>query len=172
MLFSHYCGFKEISFYYFLDNKFCEFHVKKNKAKQNKKHVNSIYCLDHVCKTNEWCLVDCCHGEIRVSTQKWYVVIASQNANSSACDGLLMVLQAIFLRFKIFTLIRFLSYRTMLNCKQHKIYSPVIIQKNGWWDIKMANNYQSPGHYLQPCRSSPPDVFTNFRGRIRIRSWV
>ena len=52
---------KEISFYYFCDTKLC--------AKHGKTREFDLSCWDHVCKVNEWCLVNCFHGEFRVSTQ-------------------------------------------------------------------------------------------------------
>ena len=61
-LHSHYCDFKEMSFYYLCDTKFCAKHEEKTREFH-------LYCLDHVCKANEWCLVGCFYREIRVSTQ-------------------------------------------------------------------------------------------------------
>ena len=31
-------------------------------------HEFQLCCWDHVCKVNEWCLVDCFHREFKVST--------------------------------------------------------------------------------------------------------
>ena len=56
-----------------------------------------LYCWDHVCKVNEWCLVDCFHREFRVSTQiKVCDYYTPKYKHFCACGGLLMVLQAIF----------------------------------------------------------------------------
>ena len=41
----------------------------KNCAKHEKTREFHLYCWDHVCEVNEWCLVDCFHCEFRVSTQ-------------------------------------------------------------------------------------------------------
>ena len=42
-----------------------------------------LYCDDHVCKINEWCLFGCFHHKFRVSTQFiMYSIIASWNAKS------------------------------------------------------------------------------------------
>ena len=57
----YYRNAREISFYYFCNTKLC--------AKHEKTHEFYLYCWDHVCKVNEWSLVDCfCHG-FRVSLQ-------------------------------------------------------------------------------------------------------
>ena len=76
---------------------------------QNTKKMSEfhLYCWDHVCKVNEWCLVDCFHHELRVSTQimvRNYCITKCKKFSS--CGGFLMVLGAIFSRSKIFTLIR------------------------------------------------------------------
>ena len=58
----------------------------------------NLYCWDHVCKVNEWCLVDCFHHEFRVSTQikvPDYCIMKCKKF--SAGGSLLMVLWAIFL---------------------------------------------------------------------------
>ena len=54
-LFFHYGHAKEISLYYFCDIKLCK--TQKNTGEFN------LYCWDHVCRVNEWCLVDCFHWE-------------------------------------------------------------------------------------------------------------
>ena len=85
---------KEISLYYFHDTKLC--------AKLEKAHEN---CWDHVCKVNEWCLVDCLHCEFKVSSQimvRDYCIAKCKRF--SASGGLLMTLWVIFFLFKIFTL--------------------------------------------------------------------
>ena len=38
-------------------------------CKTQKTREFHLYCWNHVCKVNEWCLVDCLHHEFRVSTQ-------------------------------------------------------------------------------------------------------
>ena len=58
----HYCDAKDISLYYFPNAKLCAKH-KKNTCEFH------LYCWDHVCKVNEWCLLDCFHLKFRVSTQ-------------------------------------------------------------------------------------------------------
>ena len=39
---------------------------------QNTKNLREfhLYCWDHVCKVNEWCLVDCFHRKFWAFTQK------------------------------------------------------------------------------------------------------
>ena len=59
-LFFHYLDAKEISFYCFCDTK-----LKTRKSTRD----FHLYCCDHVCKVNKWCLADCFHREFRVSTQ-------------------------------------------------------------------------------------------------------
>ena len=66
-LFFHYHYVKEISFYYFGD------------TKHEKTREFHLYCWDHVCKANEWRLVDCFHSEFGVSTQITVCTIASRN---------------------------------------------------------------------------------------------
>ena len=61
-LFFYYCDVKEISFYYFQNTKLCVKH-KKNTCEFY------LFCWDHNCKLNEWCLIDCFHFKFRVSTQ-------------------------------------------------------------------------------------------------------
>ena len=50
---------------------------------QNTKKIRKfhLFCWDHVCKVNEWYLVDCFHREFRVSTQ---IMVRA------ACGGLLI----------------------------------------------------------------------------------
>ena len=38
---------------------------------QNTKNTHEFHfcCWDHVCKVNEWCLIDCFYHEFKVSTQ-------------------------------------------------------------------------------------------------------
>ena len=38
------------------------------KTRKNTREFH-LHCWDDVCKVNEWCLVDCFHCEVRVSTQ-------------------------------------------------------------------------------------------------------
>ena len=52
---------REISFYYFRDTKLYTKHWKTREF--------HLYCSKHVCKINEWYLVDYFHREFRVSTQ-------------------------------------------------------------------------------------------------------
>ena len=66
-LFFHYHYVKEL-FYYFRD------------TKHEKTREFHLYCWDHVCKVNEWCLVDCLHREFRLSTQITVCTIALRNA--------------------------------------------------------------------------------------------
>ena len=65
---------------------------------QNTKNTREfhLYCWDHVCKVNEWSLVDCFHREFKVSTQimvRDYCIAKCKRF--SACDELLMALRAI-----------------------------------------------------------------------------
>ena len=60
-VFFYYRDAKEILFCYFRDTKHC--------AKHEKTREFPLYWWDHVCKVNEWSLVDCFHREFRVSTQ-------------------------------------------------------------------------------------------------------
>ena len=81
-LFFHYCNAKEISFYYFGDKK------------HEKTHVNSISVVGMFVR----CLVDCFHRKFRVPTQIMVCdYCIAKYKKFSACDGLLMVLRAIFL---------------------------------------------------------------------------
>ena len=59
--FSHYRDSKQVSFLYFRDTKLY--------AKYKKTCEFRLYCWDHVCWVNDWCLIDCFHREFRVSTQ-------------------------------------------------------------------------------------------------------
>ena len=43
-----------------------------------------LYCWDHICKVNEWCLVDCFHREFRVST---YAIIVQSNLYKATTLG-------------------------------------------------------------------------------------
>ena len=36
-----------------------------------------LYCLDHVCKVNEWCLVGCFHREFRISTLPFALLLVA-----------------------------------------------------------------------------------------------
>ena len=118
-LFFDYRDTKEILLYYFCNTKLC--------AKHKKRHLNSIYTagimfirqIDGVQVTvsmvnlDRWCLVDCFHGEFGVSTQiKVSNYCISKCKMFSTCDGLLVALWAIFLRFKIFTSIRTLACKS------------------------------------------------------------
>ena len=60
-IFLHYRDAKEISFYYFCNTKLCV------NTKNTREFL--LYCWNHVCKVNEWCLVEFFHREFRVSTQ-------------------------------------------------------------------------------------------------------
>ena len=51
---------------------FCAKHTKNTPEFQ-------LHCWSHVCKVNEWCLVNCFHHKFRDATQKWYLIIASWN---------------------------------------------------------------------------------------------
>ena len=65
-----------------------------------------FYCWGHVYEWTEWCLVDYFHRKVTASTQ---IMVHShcivKCKKFSTCGRLLMALQAIFLWFKIFTLI-------------------------------------------------------------------
>ena len=88
-LFFHYLDAKAGSFYCFYDTKpfgkqksTCEFH---------------LCCWDHVCKVNEWCLVDCFYPEFRDSTQVMvhdYCIVKCKMF--SICGRLLMALLSFF----------------------------------------------------------------------------
>ena len=70
-----------------------------------------LSCWDHVGTVNKWCLVDCFHCKLRVSTQIMvsdYCIVKCKKF--STCGRLLMALVPIFLRFKIFTLIWTVSH--------------------------------------------------------------
>ena len=86
----------------------------KTLCKTQKKTLEfHLYCRDYVYKANRWCLVDCFHGEFGVSTQiKVSNYCISKCKMFSTCDGLLVALWAIFLRFKIFTSIRTLACKS------------------------------------------------------------
>ena len=78
-----------------------------------------LYCWDHVSQVNEWCLVDCFHRKFRVSTQTMVCDYCIAKCKMfSACSVLLMALQAIFLWFKIFSLIKTLEYDKKKNPSQ------------------------------------------------------
>ena len=51
---------------------FCAKHTKNTPEFQ-------LHCWSHVCKVNEWCLVDCFCHKFRDATQKWYLIIALWN---------------------------------------------------------------------------------------------
>ena len=85
----HYRDAKKISFYYFGDTKLC--------AKQKNTHEFHIHCWDHVCKVNEWYLVDCFHHEFRFSAQIMVCDYCITECNKfSTCNRLLMALWATF----------------------------------------------------------------------------
>ena len=91
-LFFHYCDAKEISFNYFCDAKLC--------AKYKKTCEFHLYCLDHVCKVNEWHLVYCFYGKFRVSTQIMvHDYCITKSKMFFACTRLLMPLWAVFFFF-------------------------------------------------------------------------
>ena len=61
-----------------------------------------LYCWDHVCKVNEWCLVDYFHCKSRISTQIMvpnYCITKCKEF--STCSKLLMTLPAIFFTIQI-----------------------------------------------------------------------
>ena len=60
-LFFLYRNAKEIPFYHFCNIKLC--------AKHEITYEFHLHCWDHVCKVNEWCLVDYFHRGFRVSTE-------------------------------------------------------------------------------------------------------
>ena len=85
----HYWDTKEISFCYFGNTKLC-----------------ANYCWDHVCKLNEWCIVNCFHCKFRVSTQIMVCDYCITKCKKfSACGWLLMTFRAIFFTIQNFTLI-------------------------------------------------------------------
>ena len=60
-----------------------------------------LYCWNHVCKVNEWCLVDCFHCKLRVSTQTMVCNYCTAKFKKfSACGRLLMASWAIFCKSK------------------------------------------------------------------------
>ena len=61
-----YCNTKEITFSQFYYN--CYLHKTLLKTQTNL-HEFHLYCCNHVCKVNEWCLVYCFHSQFSVSTQ-------------------------------------------------------------------------------------------------------
>ena len=82
----HYWDTKEISFCYFCNTKLC-----------------ANYSWDHVCKLNEWCIVNCFHHKFRVSTPIMVCDYSIAKCKTfSACGWLLMAFQAIFFRNSIF----------------------------------------------------------------------
>ena len=98
----YYCDAKEISFYYLHYTKFVQ---------NMKKQVNSTYIVGiiFVRYINEWCLVDCFHHRFVASTQiivcNWFSdVFRGYRKATLGCNGY-MTLGAIFLQFKIFTII-------------------------------------------------------------------
>ena len=73
--------------------KTCEFH---------------LYCWDHICSVNEWCLVDCFHCKFKVSTQIMVCNYCIANCKKFCACGSqwrLMALQTILLWFIKFVLI-------------------------------------------------------------------
>ena len=81
--------------YYFCDTKLC--------AKHKKTRELHLHCCNHVCKVNEWCLVDYFHREFRVSTQimvRDYCIAECKKL--SACSGHLIALLAIFFAIENF----------------------------------------------------------------------
>ena len=78
---------------YFRDTKLCANHEKTQNTKHTKFH---LYCWDHVCKVNEWCLIDCFHREFGISTQ---IMVRDYSITKckkfSACGAISMALWAI-----------------------------------------------------------------------------
>ena len=60
-LFCNYRDAKEISLLFLQYKPLCR--ICKNTCEFH------LYCWDHVCKVNEWCLGDCFHVEFRASSQ-------------------------------------------------------------------------------------------------------
>ena len=57
-----------------------------------------LYCWDHVCKVNEWCLVDCFHCNFRVSIQIMVCYYCITKCKKFlACGKLSILLQTVFL---------------------------------------------------------------------------
>ena len=100
----------------------CEFHLS---------------CWNHVCKLNEWYLIDCFYREFRVSTR----IIIVKCRKFSASGRLLMALRAIFSRFKIFTLIRTLVICFFI-CHPPSRQRPILnVQKTFlWWPLDHWNS--------------------------------
>ena len=94
-----------------------------------------LYCWDHVCKVNEWRLVDSFRREFRVSTQimvRDYCIAKCKMF--STCDGLLMTLRAIFFAIQT-TLIRTLAFRALSINVNLDISRPVQIYLAILWHI-------------------------------------
>ena len=65
-----------------------------------------LYCWDHVCKVNEWYLIDCFHREFRVSTQIMvHIYCIARFKEFYTPERVLMAFRAIFLWFRNCTLI-------------------------------------------------------------------
>ena len=92
-LFFLYRNAKEIPFYYFRNTKLCK--TRKNTCEFH------LYCWDHVCKVNEWCLLHCFHHKFMVSTKiKVHDYCSTKCKKFSTCGRFWMA------RLKIFTLSR------------------------------------------------------------------
>ena len=91
----------KISFYYFRDTKPCAKHTKSVREFH-------LFYWNHVCKVNEWCLVNCFHSKFRVSMQiivRNYCIAKCKRL--SVCSWILMNLRGIFFSwFKLFMLIQ------------------------------------------------------------------
>ena len=62
---------------------------------------NSWINLDHVCKANEWCLVDCFHRKFRIFTEIMVHYYYNMKCKTfSTCDELLMAFWAPFFAFQ------------------------------------------------------------------------
>ena len=69
-----------------------------------------LFCWDHTCKDNDWCLVDCFHCEFRISTQIMVHDYSITKCKTfSTCIMFLMAFRVIFSWFKGFALIQTLN---------------------------------------------------------------
>ena len=83
--------------------------TKQNFLQNTKKNTCelNLYCWDHVCEVNEWCLIDCFHRKFTAPNQIMvHDYCIAKCKKLSAYGGYLMAPRDIFSQFKIFTLIR------------------------------------------------------------------
>ena len=78
--------------------------------KKKKTPEFQLFCWNHTCKDNDWCLVDCFHCEFRISTQIMVHDYSIAKCKTfSTCIMFLMAFRVIFSWFKRFTLIQTLN---------------------------------------------------------------